>query len=203
MKKILFTQRVDVIESYQERRDCADQSIASFIDACGYLPIPVPNNPKAVSELLKDIEVSGIVFSGGNNLMTYGGDAPERDETERILLKHAIQNKIPVYGFCRGMQFILDYFGYPLTKVQNHVAVKHEVNGTLGKRIVNSYHGYGCLEDQFQKNGELQVLARSNDGVVEAVKHVSLPIVGTMWHPERNQPFEQEDINSVKELMGE
>ena len=41
---VLYTQRVEIVESYGERRDCADQNIAKFISACGYLPVPLPNN---------------------------------------------------------------------------------------------------------------------------------------------------------------
>ena len=44
MKIVVFTQRVEVVESYNERRDCADQRIAEFIVECGYIPLPVPNN---------------------------------------------------------------------------------------------------------------------------------------------------------------
>ena len=44
MKEIvIYTQRVEIVESYQERRDCADQSIPRFLETCGYIPVPVPN----------------------------------------------------------------------------------------------------------------------------------------------------------------
>ena len=66
MKKIVFTQRVEVIESYDERRDCADQHIADFLYACGYIPVPVPNRPEIVNEFLNVIKPGGIFFSGGN-----------------------------------------------------------------------------------------------------------------------------------------
>ena len=67
MKTIIFSQRVEVIESYGERRDCADQRIAEFIRVCGYLPIPVPNNPTIAKEIVEGINPSGIILIGGNS----------------------------------------------------------------------------------------------------------------------------------------
>lgn len=40
MKTVLYTQRVEVVKSYGERRDCADQNIARFLSTCGFLPLP-------------------------------------------------------------------------------------------------------------------------------------------------------------------
>lgn len=202
MKKILFTQRVEIVESYGERRDCIDQCIPRLIRECGYLPIAVINNPEVTRDLLESIDIGGIVLTGGNSLVKYGGNAPERDETEKLLLKYAIEKQIPVYGLCRGMQFVLDYFGYPLERVDGHVAVKHEVSGSLANRVVNSFHNYGCLWESIGVANELEIVDVSSDGVVEAVKHRDLPIKCTMWHPERNNPFENEDIMMIKELFG-
>ena len=81
MKVVLYTQRVEVAESYGERRDCADQNIPCFIEACGYLPLPLPNIRNIAERLIEQIRPSGIILTGGNSLVEYGGDAPERDET--------------------------------------------------------------------------------------------------------------------------
>ncbi len=42
MKKIGLTQRVEVVASYQERRDCLDQSWINLLLELGYTPIPLP-----------------------------------------------------------------------------------------------------------------------------------------------------------------
>ena len=110
MKTILYTQRVEIVESYGERRDCADQNIPMFLEECGYLPVPVPNMLKNPGEFAAAIRPAGILLTGGNSLVKYGGNAPERDRTDRVLLEIAERDAIPVYGFCRGMQSILDYF---------------------------------------------------------------------------------------------
>lgn len=98
---------MEVVESYGERRDCADQRISGFISACGFIPVPLPNNCELLGELFSQIRPVGIILTGGNSLVRYGGDAPERDAMDEGLIDIAIQKRIPLYGFCRGMQSIL------------------------------------------------------------------------------------------------
>ena len=204
MKTIVFTQRVDVIESYKERRDCADQRIADFLWQCGYMPMPVPNNARIVSAILGQVKPDGVVLTGGNSLVKYGGNAPERDATDALLIKSAMERNVPLYGFCRGMQSILDYFGERLETVTGHVAVRMTLSGkadqTLGdfNREVNSYHNQGCLA---VVNPDLEVLAKSSDGVVKASRHRRFRLLGTRWHPEREMPYSEADKAMVKNFF--
>ena len=197
MKTIIFTQRVDVIESYNERRDCADQRIGDFIRTCGYLPLPVPNDQRIVEGICAAVNPEGIVLTGGNSLVAYGGNAPERDATDSLLIKTAIDRGMPLYGFCRGMQSILDFFGEKLETVKGHVAVRMMLYGkedpALGNfsREVNSYHNQGCLA---VSSPDIEVLAKSADGVIKAIRHAKHRILGTMWHPERDTPYADADI---------
>ncbi len=197
-KLVLYTQRVEVIESYQERRDCADQRIAEFIHACGFTPIPVPNIPEISVEIAETLKPAGIVLVGGNSLVKYGGNAPERDATDKAMIEYAIEKSIPLYGFCRGMQSVLDYFGNDLTQVTGHVAVHHVVSGVNGEFEVNSYHGQGCVE---LKSDCLEVLLQTEDGVIEKIRHKDYPIVCTMWHPEREEPFRDMDKECFMNLI--
>ena len=109
------------------------------------------------------------------------------------------ENNIPLYGFCRGMQSILHYFGNELINVKNHVAVRHTINGNIGIDYVNSYHNQACVK--LKDNSKLEVLAQSEDGVIEAIKHKSLPIIATMWHPEREEIYSEKDIKRIRELF--
>lgn len=197
-KTILYTQRVELVESYGERRDCADQNIPRFIENCGYLPVPIPNVLSHLSGWADRISPAGIVLTGGNSLVKYGGNAPERDDTDQLLLQIAIQRKIPVYGFCRGMQSILEYFGCELVQVENHVALRHAIDGAWGKFLVNSYHNQAC----FQVKAPLKVTERAEDGVVEAIECQALNLAATMWHPERENPFVRSDMVRLQKLFG-
>lgn len=200
MRTVIYTQRVEIIEEYGERRDCADQRIADFISACGFVPIPVPNRKELAKEILLNLNPSGIILTGGNSLMCYGGNAPERDEMDKALIELSINYRIPLYGFCRGMQSILDYFGNELINVQGHVAVYHSIQEKSDHYKVNSYHQQACVK--LKNNCDLSVLARSEDDVIEAICHESLPMIGTMWHPERERQLTVKDVNRVRRLFG-
>lgn len=199
MKMVIYTQRVEVVESYQERRDCADQRIADFIWKCGFLPIPIPNKRELAVDIIKNINPAGIILTGGNSLTAYGGNAPERDAMDKALIEIAVKENIPLFGFCRGMQSILDYFGNQLVDVKGHVAVRHMVCGEKATYEVNSYHNQACI--RMENNCGLRVTAQAEDGVIEAVNHESLPIMGIMWHPEREIEFCDRDVNRIKELF--
>ncbi|MEZ3508130.1 MAG: gamma-glutamyl-gamma-aminobutyrate hydrolase family protein [Lachnospiraceae bacterium] len=198
MKTVLYTQRVEIVQDYGERRDCTDQNIAKFIESCDYLPIPIPNSCSIAEKMIEQVRPVGIILTGGNSLVKYGGNAPERDKAEKKILDHALKNDIPVYGFCRGMQVIIDYFGGTLEEVQDHVAVRHMVAGKLGRMEVNSFHNQACRSVK----APLEVLAQAEDGVVEAVCYKEKHILGTMWHPERENPFTSFDIQRIQELFG-
>lgn len=198
MQKIIHTQRVEVVKSYGERRDCADQRIAEFIWECGFLPLAVPNHPYIARKIVNEIKPNGIILVGGNSLVRYGGNAPERDETDKLLIDLAVEKRIPLYGFCRGMQSILDYFGNTLVKVSGHIGTRHEIMGVENAIEVNSYHNEACKQ---MTDGELIAVMQTEDGVIEKIRHESLPIVGTMWHPERENLFREIDIAMVRELM--
>lgn len=195
MKKIAITQRVQILPDINERRDALSQEWASLANTCGFLPILLPNSLQTVQQILQEIQIDGLMFSGGNDLVPYGGDAPERDEVEHFLIDYAVFRRVPLLGVCRGMQILLDHFHTPLQPVQNHVRVQHALdNGNT----VNSFHGFGAVDCA----PPLEVTCRSLDGVVEGVRHTDCPwIRGIMWHPERCHPMRQQDIAMIKELF--
>ena len=197
-KTVIYTQRMEFVEDYGERRDCADQNIPHFLEECGYLPIPVPNVLAQLEEWVERIEPVGILLTGGNSLVKYGGNAPERDKTDQALIDMGIKKGIPIYGFCRGMQSILEYFGCELVQVQKHVALRHPVDGIWGQAVVNSYHNQGC----FQVKEPLIVTQKAEDGVIEAVECQKFRLVASMWHPEREYPFSSADMVRIQRLFG-
>jgi gamma-glutamyl-gamma-aminobutyrate hydrolase PuuD len=190
MKIIAVSQRVVTVSEYNERRDALDQRWISFLTKCNVIPLLVPNNEEAARMLLRTFAVDGILLTGGNDLAAYGGDAPERDQTEKVLLEYAVTNTKPLIGVCRGMQFIQHFFGVRLHPVEGHVMEKQVVTVGGRQQEVNSYHRYGASETV----NELRVWGISKDNIIKAITHVNHPIAGIMWHPERFSPFRQFDI---------
>lgn len=197
MKPVIYTQRVDIIASYGERRDATDQRVALFLSACGYLPVPMPNAADIVPAFVQAVSPCGILLTGGNSLTKYGGDAPERDATERDLVAWAINEKIPVFGICRGLQFIADYFGATLVPIGNHVRTRHAVTGQINRSSVNSYHTLAVETVPT----ELSVAARADDGTIEGVCHRDLPLMAVGWHPEREEIFSLQDISLLRNFF--
>jgi putative glutamine amidotransferase len=198
MKYVAITQRVE-LAPFGERRDALDQRWNRFLKECGIIGTTLPNNAETAVALLRSPHISGLILSGGNDLPQFGGDVPERDATERAVLELAITNKLPILGVCRGMQFIADYYGSTLGPVSGHAGVQHPVMFTGGGiRNVNSFHNYGVLS-----LGEgLTPLAAAPDGSIEAYRHERFAIHGMMWHPERENVPNADDISVFQNHFG-
>jgi len=203
MKRVLVTQRVENISETQECRDALDQRWIPLLQASDIFPIIIPNNINFVKKMVEVELFDGILFSGGNTLQTYGGDAPERDKVEEFLLRIAIQREIPVLGVCRGMQTIQHYFGNVLDKVSGHIGTRFELNVENGSPLtiilrktvdVNAFHQFGSRS----VSGELVRLAESKDGIIMAITHEKKPIYGVMWHAEREEPMRNCDIELLQ-----
>jgi putative glutamine amidotransferase len=187
---IAVTQRVVIEARYQERRDALDQRWTMFLSACGFVAMPVPNDPAAACALVATANAGGLLLTGGNDLCVVGGDAPERDATERALIDYALERDIPVLGVCRGMQMLQHYWHVPLRRVEGHVSPEQTITVDGCRDRVNSYHGCGTTATA----PELEVWATADDGVIEAVRHRTRRVVGVMWHPERFTEFRGADI---------
>lgn len=86
--------------------------------------------------------------------------------------------------------------GVGLRPVEGHVQTRHPLSGEVTGKV-NSYHVFsliGCPRG-------FEVLARSVDGEIEAIRHLSLPWEGWMWHPEREAAFAAHDIQRLKALF--
>jgi len=205
MKRIGLSLRVQNIERIDEKRDAISHDWIHFLQELNYFPILIPNNLKNVEEYVSELKLDGLILSGGDNI----GEFPERDKTERKLLEYAIKNTMPVLGVCRGMQLINTFFDGTISKndSSSHVGVNHDVEITnldfadlLGenKLKVNSFHNNLIKKDDIGEN--LMVFAQSeNDSTIEGYFHEKLPVLGVMWHPERDKErkYQSKIVNIV------
>lgn len=148
-------------------------------------------------------------YYGEEPLPEMNAAVPERDAFEIALAESALRQGLPVFGICRGLQVLNVALGgtlyqdipsqlgiemlkhrqeFPKWKPTHEVEV-HEDSGLAGimgassALKVNSYH-HQAIKDLA---GELEVSARSSDGVVEGAESRSFPgrwLLGVQWHAE-------------------
>jgi putative glutamine amidotransferase len=143
------------------------------------------------------LNIAGLLLTGGNDLAAVGWDAPERDATENALLAMAEQRHLPVIGVCRGMQLLQQRSGVTLQRVAGHVTAHQTIEVEGVPTDANSYHGFGA----FESREPYTTWAVAQDGVIKAVRHRTLPVTGVMWHPERTQPAAAADIALFKRVF--
>jgi putative glutamine amidotransferase len=184
------------------------------IEAGGGLPVVLPPLKLETIEPFLD-HLAGICLSGGPDLdpRAYGA-APhpklgpcERslDRFELALARAADRRRVPLLGICRGAQTLnvarggtlhqhvgdvldgsIDHRQKESARVSTHVV--EIVPGSRlarmtggGELAVNSFHHQAV--DQVGRG--LSVVARSPDGLVEAIEDPALPLcLGVQWHAE-------------------
>jgi anthranilate synthase len=108
-------------------------------------------------------------------------------ETLGLLMKR----RIPVFGVCLGLQGIVEYFGGALDVLGTPMHGKPSVIRASGNRLfgglpseftVGRYHSLYARRSTLP--AELSVAAETEDGVIMAIEHKTLPIAAVQFHPE-------------------
>lgn len=209
MKKIAITQRLLLNESYYEVREALDIKWALLLKELNFLPIVLPTQYD-FEEYFNTLGIDGILLTGGNDLnsVNENKESSLRDEFEKKLIKYAIKYNTPIFGVCRGMHIIAEYFGSDLAKVQNQVNIKHKLQinkkskyydrlNTLEK--VNSYHNYSINNI----SNDFLVSAWGENQIIKAIEHKKYKIFAQMWHSERENPFNENELNLIKEFFND
>lgn len=204
--RLLLTCRRDPTPS-GEVRDAVDIDLVSLLTKLGHEVHLVANDPDNLPAILRAVKPQGVVLSGGNDVdpKRYRRKGParnvskERDAVEFALVEHCRNRKLPLVALCRGLQVVNVAFGGTLSHDlgtgdgrTGHVRTSHAVrlleafpkSSMRGRRVrVNSFHNHGVVDGDLAPG--LVPMAISADGVVEALRHPSLPILAVQWHPER------------------
>jgi len=185
------------------------------IELCGGLPIMLPLTTDEV-ELDQCLDMcDGLLFTGGHDVSpTIYGETPkstcgvaceDRDKMEYYLLHQAVEKDIPVFGICRGIQFINAALGGTLyqdlptehaSNIEHHMTFPYDKpqhvvevldNTYIAEVIGKGYHNVNSYHHQAVKDVApgLVVGAVSEDGLVEEVEMPGKRfLMGVQWHPE-------------------
>jgi anthranilate synthase component 2/para-aminobenzoate synthetase component 2 len=132
---------------------------------------------------IHDLKPEGIILSPGPK-------RPEDAAESRKVLKE-FQNTIPILGVCLGHQVIGHVFGAHVGKGNRPMHGKISTIRHSGKDLfaglpqdyqVTRYHSLVVKDEQLP--GQLEITARTADGVIMGLKHRKYPVYGVQFHPE-------------------
>lgn len=151
--------------------------------------------------------LDGLILPGGGDITpSFFGEKntasrnidTELDILQLQALESFIRRKKPVLGICKGIQLINICLGgdiwQDLNTAANHryknsdqfhtssIAPGNPLYTLYGPKLeINSAHHQGLR----RLAPELEAIQWADDGVIEGIRHKSLPILGVQWHPER------------------
>lgn len=94
MSGVCCEENSDLYPAYGERRDCADQRIPQFLEACGYISVSVSKVILDLAAFVNTVNPTGILLTGGNSLEKYSGNAPEWNRTSHWLIDIALRYSV-------------------------------------------------------------------------------------------------------------
>jgi len=99
----------------------------------------------------------------------------------------AVSAKVPTFGICYGNQLVSLAWGAKTRKMKfghrgANIPTRDEFSGIV--RITSQNHGFHVDSDSVPGTGLVVWEKCPNDGVVEAVRHETLPIFTMQYHPE-------------------
>lgn len=180
------------------------QAVVNYVDALTEL-----GSRGEAGRCFDPSEYDGLLLPGGCvvNPARYGKDRIPQETVDDDLdaLQFEVLDRFlaagrPVFGICRGHQLLNVAFGGTLIQhlpcAENHMSLPTGEDNTHRAHIEQSsflYRIYGaeCTVNSTHHQGVecpgkgLRAVMHSEDGVIEALEHESLPVWSVQWHPER------------------
>ncbi len=123
-------------------------------------------------------------------VLSPGPGAP-RDFDVAGTLAELMRRRIPAFGVCLGLQGMVEHFGGALGVLDPPVHGKASrirvrggrlFAGLPGEFTAGRYHSLYAIRERLP--AVLEVTAESDDGVVMAIEHATLPLAAVQFHPE-------------------
>ncbi|MET8773720.1 aminodeoxychorismate/anthranilate synthase component II [Nocardia sp. NPDC050713] len=138
---------------------------------------------------LADVDAAIADYDG--ILISPGPGTPDRAGASIDLVHACARSSTPLLGVCLGHQAIGEAFGATVTRAPELLhgktsSVFHIGSGVLAGLpdpfTATRYHSLTVLEDTLPE--DIEVLGRTESGIVMAMRHRTLPIHGVQFHPE-------------------
>ena len=119
------------------------------------------------------------------------GPGRPKDFAIRRTIDAALQQRLPIFGVCLGVQAIGEYFGGQLGQLAQPAHGRPSRVQVKGGRLMQSlpdeitigrYHSLHV--ERSTMPDVLDVTAATEDGVAMAIEHKTLPVGGVQFHPE-------------------
>ncbi|MGW0602489.1 aminodeoxychorismate/anthranilate synthase component II [Streptomyces sp. NPDC002640] len=147
----------------------------------------------AECEVLRNDEVSLSHAEQGFDgvLLSPGPGSPEEAGVCVDMVRHCAAAGIPVFGVCLGMQSMQVAYGGVVNRAPELLhgktsPVEHEGRGVFAGLpspfTATRYHSLAA--DPVTVPEELEVTARTSDGIVMGLRHRELAVEGVQFHPE-------------------
>ncbi|TQM29568.1 aminodeoxychorismate/anthranilate synthase component II [Nocardia bhagyanarayanae] len=138
---------------------------------------------------LADVDAAIADYDG--ILISPGPGTPDRAGASIDLVHACARSSTPLLGVCLGHQAIGEAFGATVTRAPELLHGKTSSVYHLGAGVLaglpdpftaTRYHSLTVLEDTVPE--DIEVLGRTESGIVMAMRHRTLPIHGVQFHPE-------------------
>lgn len=142
-------------------------------------------------------------------VLSPGPGRPDDFNLDKII-GYVLERKMPLFGVCLGLQGIVEYFGgrldvlgYPMHGKTSNIKVVDENQLFAGIKSPFKAGRYHSLYAPVHLlPSDLQATAVSEDGVVMAVAHQTLPVRAVQFHPETILTMQQQaGLRIISNLM--
>ncbi|NJM18048.1 MAG: anthranilate synthase [Richelia sp. SM1_7_0] len=166
--------------------DCEDSFVHTLANYIRQTGATVKTLRHGFDESLFDTEKPDLV------VLSPGPGRPHDFKVPQMVAT-CVRRNIPIFGVCLGLQGIVEAFGgelgvldYPQHGKPSRINVT-DSNSVMFKDLPSSftvgrYHSLFALPDKFPQ--QLKVTAMSEDDVIMAIEHKTLPIAAVQFHPE-------------------
>ncbi len=170
--------RILVVDNY----DSFVFNLVQYLQQLGAECIVRRNDEVSTAEV-GELDVQGVLLSPGPGVPV---DAGVTEDMVRWCV-----GRLPVLGVCLGHQAIAEVFGGVVDRAEELLhgrtsTVVHDDKGVLTGLAqpftATRYHSLAVVQDTI--GPELEVTARTPDGVIMGVRHRGHPIEGVQFHPE-------------------